>query len=156
MQQQPRGSYVPRIRSDTQSTPSILNEVYSRLRASSDAYDHACGIKKLTAIHTWMRSYADRLTTMANHLQDEGARHKVDFDTSAIDFFDDANCESPTHLLKIAERNQSTLLEAYEQITERLDMDAELYELVTDQHQELDEVLTDITTLRREYEVYGS
>ena len=139
-----------------QSTPSLLNEAYTRLRAASKAFEHACGVKSLGPLHTWMRSFGSRLDAMAGVLQDEGARSRKTFVESAAKLYEDAACESPLTLLKEAIAVQDDLLATYEAMTERLDMDAELYEIITEQYAELVEVRDDMKDLRREYLTFWS
>ena len=136
------------------STPTLLNEAYTRLRASAHAYENACSKRKLEPIHTWMRSFGRRLDSMADVLQDEGARMRKSANDSAAELLKDENCESPNALLAVAEENQIALTIAYESITERLDMDAELYDLITQQYEELAEALEDMRDLRGEYEAF--
>ncbi len=139
----------------TSSTPKLLNEAFTRLRASAAAYEHACGLKQLTALHEWMRSYGNRLRRMAEQLQDEGARSTAASQDSAKTLYDEDVCKSPSTILVEAEKNQQTLIDVFVRITDRLDMDAELFDLVNDQREELTDVLSDMAELRREYEAYG-
>ena len=136
------------------STPTLLNEAYTRVRATARAYEHACGATELGALHTWMRSYGRRLNAIAEQLQDEGARIVKRLDTLADEIFDDDICKSPRTLLAEAELVQRDLVVSFEQLTERLDMDAELYDLLTEDYDELGEALLDIGMLKREYETY--
>lgn len=136
------------------STPTLLNEAYTRLRVAARAYEHACGQKLLAPIHTWMQSYGRRLTALADALQDEGARIVERYDLPALEVFDDNTCSSPRTLLAEAQLIQERVLACFEAMTERLDMDAELYDLLIEDYEELGEGLQDITVLRREYDAY--
>ena len=138
------------------STPALLNEAYTRVRVVARAYEHACGVKHLGALHTWMRSYGRRLTSIADQLQDEGARAVKRLDLPALEIFDECTCESPRTLLAEAELVQRSLLTCFGSLTERLDMDAELYDVLTEDYDELGEALHDIGMLKREYEAYLS
>ena len=138
------------------STPALLNEAYTRVRAAARAYEHACGAKQLSALHTWMRSYGRRLTSIAEQLQDEGARSMKHLDSPSLEIFDESTCESPRTLLAEAEVLQRSLLACFESLTERLDMDGELYDVLTEDYDELGEALHDIGMLKREYEAYLS
>lgn len=157
MQQRERDNYrVPRPEPQREevSTPTLLNEGYTRLRAAARAFEHACGVGELSALHTWMRSYGRRLGAMADALQDEGARTVKRHDLPAVEIFDEAACSGPHTLLAAAERLQGRVLACFEAMTERLDMDAELYDLLTEDYEELGEALQDIHELHREYEAY--
>lgn len=160
MQKRNRESVMPDVASAPTltvtdvSTPTLLNEAYTRLRVAARAYEHACGEALLSPIHTWMESYGRRLTALADALQDEGARIVKRFDLAAPDVFDEEMCSSPRTLLAEAEVLQGRILACFEAMTERLDMDAELYDLLTEDYDELGEGLQDITELRREYDAY--
>ena len=147
---------LPESSDSVRSTPSLLNEGYTRLKASAAAYENACGVDSLSAIHTWMDSFGKRLDSMAETLRDEGARSRKTFEDSAAALWDEKNCENPRLLLAQAEQNQAELLSAFEQLSERLDMDADLYERITEMYEELQEALSDISDLRREYDAYWS
>lgn len=153
---QPRSGKEARHSVATVSTLSLINEAYSRLRASAAAYLSATEHDELCAIKAWMESFGSRLAGMADALQDEGARARKSLEQSAARLYDKSVCANPESLLAAAEVNQRALVTAYELITERLDMDAELYDLVTEQFEELSEAAVDIGELRREYETYGS
>ena len=151
----PSSRLAPRT-SAVQTTASLLNEAFTRLRAAARAFENACGVKSLGPLHTWMRSYGSRLDTMAGALQDEGARSRKTFLESAAALYGSDACESPLTLLKEAIAVQGALLTTYEAITERLDMDAELYEVIVDQYEELGEVRSDMQDLYREYLTFWS
>ena len=148
-----RSSSTPSVKAV--STLSLVNEAYSRLRASAAAYSNACRIEELCAIKAWMESFGDRLEGMAEKLQDEGARQRRALDATAARLYDTDVCSSPEKMLREAIINQRAIVNAFALITERLDMDADLYELVTDQHEEMSEALIDMQELLREYETYG-
>ena len=153
----PRSSSDFRASRVTQtSTPSLLNEVYTRLRASASGLEHACGQAGVSGLHVWMNSYGARLGSMADLLQDEGAKTRAGFGNSADRLFLKETCESPEVLLREIERIQERILQTYAQLSMRLDMDEDLYEMLLDQQNELKEVATDIQELRMEYEAYGS
>ena len=151
----PDGSAVAPTEREPASTLVVLNEVYSRLLASAKAYEHACAQEPLGAIKTWMTSFGQRLEDMAERLRDEGARPNKSFERSAAALMTDEACSSPAKLLEQAELNQQALLDGYDVLTGRLDMDADLYELITEQYDELGEVLNDMSDLRLEYETYA-
>lgn len=158
MQQRERQTYrVPEPeapREEGASTPTLLNEAYTRLRAAARAFEHACGKTELSALHTWMHSYGRRLNAMADALQDEGARTVKRHDLPAVEIFNDVACSGPKTLLAAAELLQGRILGCFEAMTERLDMDAELYDLLTEDYEELGEALQDIHELHNEYEAY--
>lgn len=157
MQQRKRESKrapLPRSPRAESSTPTLLNEAYTHLRVAARAFEHACGEQSLTALHTWMHSYGRRLTAMADAIQDEGARMVRKHDRAAEEVFDADACCSPRTLLAEAEGLQQGILACFESMTDRLDMDAELYDLLTEDYDELREALQDITELRAEYDAY--
>lgn len=151
---EPSPAALPRAARAEPSTPSLLNEAYTRLRTVARAYEHACSADGLHALHRWMHSYGRRLSVMADALQDEGARAVRRYDRAASDVFDECMCDNPHALLAEAQAVQEQLLACFELMTYRLDMDAELYDLLTEGHEELGESLRDIGELRREYEAY--
>lgn len=92
---------------------------------------------------------------MADHLQDEGAKRRASVAESAAKLFLEDTCADSPTLLKEVELVQGQLLEAYRQLSMRLDMDEELYEQICEQERELADVQEEIAELRREYETYG-
>lgn len=151
----PRSSRAaPRITQT--STPTLLNEAYTRLRACANALEHACGKAGVSGLHVWMNSYGARLNSMADVLQDEGARQRSSFAKSAETLYLEDTCSAPKNLLGAVELIQERMLQTYEQLSMRLDMDEELYDILLEQERELCEVMADVTELRMEYEAYGN
>ena len=137
---------------DVSSTPRLLNSCYSRLRSCSRAYKHCCAVDELSALHTWMMSFGNRLDHMAELLADAGAKEMKSLLSSADSLMLQENCDKPSNLLREAIEVQISLCEAFERLTYRLDMEAELYELITEYHMELCEVEDDMRTLLHEYQ----
>ncbi len=137
------------------TTPVILNTVLTRLRALSKGLTHACGVETISGLHVWMRSYGDRLDSMAESLQDEGAKSHSAAVDSAKDMFLEKTCDNPTALLSVVHGLQALLLADYAQLSMRLDMDEEMYALILEQERELTEVQQDVDELRLEYETYA-
>ncbi len=138
------------------TTPVLLNTVFTRLRALGKGLQHACGEKTVSGLLNWMDSYGSRLDTMATHLQDEGAKNRPSSANSAQTMFLKESCADPITLLKVIQVIQLAVIEDYAQLSIRLDMDEELYELIHDQEVELRDVYDDIEDLRMEYEAYGN
>ena len=151
---QPRRDHKPHV-SQT-STPILLNEVFTRLRAFGDGLTHACGSDGVKALFVWMKSYGARLGSMADVLQDEGAKRRGHFANAAKSLYVEKTCASPSALLNEVEAIQARLLTTYEQLSMRLDMDEELYNILLEQEAELKEVMEDVRELRLEYEAYGA
>ena len=138
------------------STPTLLNEAYTRLRACASGLEHACGRDGVSGLHVWMTSYGARLQSMADVLQDEGAKQRSSFANSAKALYLEKTCSSPTVLLAEVERVQERLLAVYAQLSMRLDMDEELYDILLEQERELKEVMPDVHELLMDYEAYGN
>ena len=148
-------NFEPRPVSQT-STPTLLNEAYTRLRVCASGLEHACGQPDVSGLHVWMNSYGARLNSMADVLQDEGAKQRATLSKSADSLYKPETCASPEVLLAEIETIQERLIGTYAQLSVRLDMDEELYDILLEQERELKEVMTDITELRMEYEAYGN
>ena len=148
-------NFEPRPVSQT-STPTLLNEAYTRLRVCASGLEHACGQPDVSGLHVWMNSYGARLNSMADVLQDEGAKQRGTLSKSADSLYKPETCASPEVLLAEIETIQERLIGTYAQLSVRLDMDEELYDILLEQERELKEVMTDITELRMEYEAYGN
>ena len=138
------------------STPTLLNEAYTRLRVCANGLEHACGQPDVSGLHVWMNSYGARLNSMADILQDEGAKKRGTLSKSADTLYRPDTCASPATLLAEVELIQERIIGTYAQLSVRLDMDEELYDTLLEQERELKEVMVDITELRMEYEAYGS
>ena len=138
------------------STPTLLNEAYTRLRACASGLEHACGQEGVCGLHVWMRSYGARLQSMADVLQDEGAKQRSTYTNSAKTLYLEETCSAPTLLLAEVERIQERILETYAKLSMRLDMDEELYDILLEQERELKEVMTDVHELLMDYEAFGN
>ena len=137
------------------STPTLLNEAYTRLRACASGLEHACGQAGVSGLHVWMNSYGARLQAMADVLQDEGAKPRTSFNDSAKALYLEKTCSHPTLLLQEVEKIQERILATFAQLSMRLDMDEELYDVLLEQESELKEVSADIHELLLDYEAYG-
>ena len=78
------------------STPTLLNEVYTRLRVCAAGLEHACGQPDVSGLHVWMNSYGARLMSMAEVLLDEGAKQRNAFSKSAENLYLEDTCKAPT------------------------------------------------------------
>ena len=148
-------NFEPRRVAQT-STPTLLNEAYTRLRVFATGLHHACGQPDVSGLHVWMNSYGARINSMADVLQDEGAKQRSTLSKTADKLYLKQTCASPETLLAEVEAIQELLVGTYAQLSVRLDMDEELYEILLEQERELREVMADIMELHMEYEAYGN